>query len=420
MNNFNKGALYSIVESLFKMSTQLIMIVLLSRYLGPGKLGVFFYCIAIVAVFGFLNALGMDNILIKKFIRYESKKNSYLKHALLLRFISGFLCIATINLLGLLLLDQSYRLLLFVLSLHHIALPYKVYALFFQAQGRADLASIGSIFGLSFGFMYRLLCLYLDLSLVFLGFAYVIEALIVGYVYRCFFKEYKNKTKELKLSVGRAKKLFYESVPLMFAGAVTLVYMKIDQIMLGRMTDEVTVGVYVSAARLTEACWFIGLAIVGVYFPKILLVKETHGDVAYYNGIIKHGRWVVWSGIVLACMTVIWGEVLIDFLYGDDFLRSVDVFIVTILTVPFVYLGAISTKMFVVDGATSIVLIRSIFGLLMNVVLNFFLIPYYQELGAAIALLLSYICVCYLFNSMAKNKNVFKTQTRVVLGLTKK
>jgi PST family polysaccharide transporter len=49
-----------------------------------------------------------------------------------------------------------------------------------------------------------------------------------------------------------------------------MLYMRIDQIMLGQMVGNETVGIYSAAVRITEVWYFIPMAIVASVFPSII------------------------------------------------------------------------------------------------------------------------------------------------------
>jgi O-antigen/teichoic acid export membrane protein len=57
---------------------------------------------------------------------------------------------------------------------------------------------------------------------------------------------------KLRVSVNRAKSLLHDSWPLLFSALAITIYMKIDQIMLGQMLDDETVGVYSIAVSRGE------------------------------------------------------------------------------------------------------------------------------------------------------------------------
>ena len=399
------------IEKVVKMLSQLIMMIILARFLGPTDLGTLMYSFALASAFIFLNTLGLDNLLIKLFVERVNKQHSFLKHGLILRLSGALICIALVNLAGLWVIDEQHRLLLFVISLYHLFMPFTVYEWFYQAQGRGDLSALALIIGHISGVVFRLVCLLLGGELIWLGLAYTFELLLMTIVFG-FIAKKQSLPKGGLVSPKRLSKLLKDASPLIISGALVLMYMKIDQLMLGYMINEAEVGIYVAATRLSEAWYFIGLTLIGAYFPKLIETLKNQGQKAYEAEIIKKGRWLIWASLILAGITTLISPWLINFLYGAAYSSSSAVLMVTIWAVPFVFLGAISTKMYVVLNKTRAVLWRSFVGLGLNLILNYFLIPEYGSSGAAFASLISQVFSCYLFNAL-KSWNVFRLQTKV-------
>ncbi|GAB6069241.1 flippase [Thiomicrorhabdus hydrogeniphila] len=414
MNSFKIGAIAMLSEKVVKMATQLGMLVLLAHYLGPEKLGILMYCFAIASIFVFLNNLGLDTLLVKRFVEFTSKQHSYLMHAFSMRLIAALLSIVLVNTAGYWLIDEEYRLLLFIISLYHIFLPINLFEWLFQAQGKSTLSAIGLITGHLFGFAFRAFILYLGGDLIWLGLAYSIELAVTGFVYLYFFNQQKNK-KQLKIiSKQRALKLLNEAKPLIISGAIVLLYMKMDQIMLGLMVSPTEVGIYVAATRLSEAWYFVGLTVIAVFYPKFLMLKKNHGETAYENEIVRIGRLIVWGAIILAFITSFISPYIINILYDKAFAQSAQVLTVAMWAIPFVYLGTISTKMLVTANRQDLVLWRSVTGLVVNLILNLILIPKYGALGAAISTVIAQAMSGLLFNLLGKTKLIFKIQLKIV------
>ena len=341
-------------EKVVKMLSQLVMMVLMARILGPEELGNLMYCFAIASAFIFLNTLGLDSLLVKVFVERVNKQYSFLKHALVLRVIGAICSIVLINFAGYWLVSGDAHLLLFLISLYHLFMPFNVYEWFYQAQGRGDLSAYGLITGHLSGFAFRLACLFLGGELIWLGIAYIVEMAAMACCYIFIARNIEKHSTQIKqvpkLSAQRMINLLKDASPLILSGALVLLYMKVDQLMLGYMVDAKEVGIYVAATRLSEAWYFIGLTLIGVYFPKLLETKKQFGLLAYYKEIINKGRWLIWGAILLASITTLVSTPLIYFLYGKSYQASADVLTLTIWAVPFVYLGATSTKMYVALG----------------------------------------------------------------------
>lgn len=411
-SSFKKGSIYSVLEQIVKMTTQLLTIVLIAKYLGPQDLGILMYCYAIVTIFLFLNNLGLDTILVKKFINLSSKKNSYFSHALFLRLIASIVCIGLANFTGLFLIDDKYRLLLFIISLLHLLTPVNLIVWYMRSLGKAHESAIALMIGEVMGFIFRIIVLYTSGSLLLLGFAYFIELFFMTIGLIVLF--YKNGGQvDTKISKDRSINLLKESSPLIISGALALLYMKVDQIMLGVLYSTKEVGLYTAATRLSEAWFFIGMTIIGVYYPKFLSILKQYGEKNYLKEIHSIGIYVFWGAVLLAIGTDLLSEYIIDILYAPEFTKSALILSISIWSVPFVYLGTISSKMYITQSKNKAIFWRSLVGLIVNIVFNIPLINLYGGSGAAISTVFSQFVVGFLFN--ISNKQIFSVQKNIIL-----
>ena len=141
-----------VAEKLFKMTSQLLILVIITRHFTTEDVGSLMYCFALASIFIFLNQLGLDSLLQKKFTEAISDRTSILTEAFVLRLVSALVCIALINCIGYFLVDEKYLPVLFVTSLYHLYLPFTTFEWFFQAQGRADFGAMALISGHVFSF----------------------------------------------------------------------------------------------------------------------------------------------------------------------------------------------------------------------------------------------------------------------------
>ena len=123
-----------LAEKLFKMASQLLVLVLMARVLPPQELGQLMYCFALASIFLFLNQLGLDTLLVKKFIDQWRKKTSLLWHAFTARLLAAVLCVLLVNLLGLWLVEPQHRTVLFLISLYHLFLPFSTFEWFLSGR----------------------------------------------------------------------------------------------------------------------------------------------------------------------------------------------------------------------------------------------------------------------------------------------
>lgn len=163
-----------------------------------------------------------------------------------------------------------------------------------------------------------------------------------------------------------------------------MIYMKIDQIMLGQMAGDEAVGIYSAAVRISEVWYFIPMMIVASVFPTIMEAKKG-SDELYYQRLQSLYDLMVWLSVGVALPMTFLSSTVVTLLFGEAFLQSGPLLAIHIWASVFVFLGVASGQSFLVEGRQILFLQRTVLGSVINIVLNMFLIPMHGPLGAAIA-----------------------------------
>jgi O-antigen/teichoic acid export membrane protein len=205
--------------------------------------------------------------------------------------------------------------------------------------------------------------------------------------------------KYFKLSVAR--QLLKDSWPLIFSSLVVMVYMRIDQIMIKEMLGDYEVGIYSAAVRLSEAFYFIPMIMTASLFPAILNAKNQ-SDELYKIRLQRMYTFMVWLAIVIALPMTFLSDWLILSLFGQAYQEAGHVIVVHVWSSVFVFLGVAFSRYLVVENLTKIIFQRTLFGAVVNILLNVLLIPKYGVLGAALATLLSQFSANYVYDLFDK------------------
>jgi PST family polysaccharide transporter len=125
------------------------------------------------------------------------------------------------------------------------------------------------------------------------------EVMVVAIIQLIVLNKIGCKLGKLYISAERAKKLIRDSWPLIFASISIMIYMRIDQVMLGYMIDDHAVGIFSAAARLSEIWYFIPVVVAGSVFPTILRAKKNSQDL-YKKYLQRLFDIMVWLSILVA------------------------------------------------------------------------------------------------------------------------
>ncbi|MCI0564023.1 MAG: polysaccharide biosynthesis C-terminal domain-containing protein [Nitrososphaera sp.] len=104
---------------------------------------------------------------------------------------------------------------------------------------------------------------------------------------------------------------------------------------------------------------------------------------------------MIWLALVIAIPTVLVSRGLVHSLYGPDYAAASTVLALHIWAAVFVFLGVATSKWYLAENMHFDLFQRTLVGAVLNIVLNFFLIPRYGINGAAIATLISQAWAAY-------------------------
>ena len=169
-----------------------------------------------------------------------------------------------------------------------------------------------------------------------------------------------------------------------------LVYMYADVVMLNIMRGPEVAGFYAGAVRISEIAYILPLAILGSVNPTIIEVQKTDPE-AHARLVRALIRGTVPVMLLLAVAGVLLADTAVNLLLGPAYGPSVAVLRIHIWTLPFVAAGTITTALLINDRAERVVLVTTSLGGLLNVGLNFLLIPRFGGPGCAVATMLASI-----------------------------
>ena len=165
--------------------------------------------------------------------------------------------------------------------------------------------------------------------------------------------------------------------------AANVIYNKIDIIMLEKMIGSVEVGYYSGATRFIYPFMFISGAFMTAIFPSL---AKYSNDKDKFKGIQYIALYYLGGiGIVLSTILFLGSDLLFNFFFDLKYDQSIPTFKVLVwyLAIVFIY-GSISNNL-VALGKVKFLVALNLVMILVNVVLNLFLIPHYGAVGAAIA-----------------------------------
>ncbi len=390
-----ENSLWHYAEKLIRMMVGIFIFAWMARYLGRTGLGQYSYALAFVALFEPIMNLGLPLILKKQLVYREKDSSFLLKVALKLQFLGALISIFLILFLlkiDLFAVDEMSEHLVFLVMFSLFFKIFDVYDVFFQAKLKARFGVFSRLTGLLLATLWRVFLIVNHYPLEFFIYAYLLEMAVVMGGNFFFYRRYGEIRKifDAKLSFwGEAKLMLEESWPLIFSGLTVFLYMRIDQLMLSSMSGSSEVGIYSAAIKLAEFWHFIPIAISSSVFPIILKAKQTSEE-DYLRKLKKLFSFVTYMALFICVGTTLFAEIGIVTLYKKDFLESVPILKIYIWSSLFVFWGIVLSVWDTAEKKQRYSLVRTSSGAVINIMLNYILIPLFGAKGAAYATLLSY------------------------------
>lgn len=378
-------------DKIVRMGVGFIVTVWVARYLGPEQFGILNYSIAFVTLFSVISNLGLDGIVIRNIVRDPSSLDENLGSAFVLKMIGAiislFLSLGAIYFLrpG----DGLAHWLVGIVAVGTIFQAFDTIDLWFQSQIQSKFTVYAKSGAFLFIALIKVLLVIFNASVIAFAWAILVEVILGALG---LFLTYKIRGYNLKswyASSTKIKDLLHDSWPLALSGIFVMIYMKIDQVMLGEMIGEKTVGIYSAAVSLSESWYVVPILLAGATFPAIVEMKKVNSAV-YMERMQQLYNLMTIISLAVAIPVTIFADEIIVKVYGTYYRDSVPVLVIHIWAGIFVALGVVSSRFLLAENYSIISFVRTFWGLVINVVLNLFLIPKYGAQGAALATLISY------------------------------
>jgi O-antigen/teichoic acid export membrane protein len=274
---------------------------------------------------------------------------------------------------------------------------------YFESLVQTKYSSIAKIISTVIGATLKFLCISLGTSLTFIAAAYSAEAILTLAILFGFYMARRiPKNRAIwKFSWTTCKDLLKRSLPLLLSSLASIIYLKIDQVMLGVMASQSAVGIYAAAARLSEAWYFLPVGIAGSLFPALIAARRNGNEGRFEMRFAALCNFLFLLAAGIAIVVSLLANQIIHFLYGAEFHQSASILRIHVWGGVFVFLGAALSKWLIIENCLFFSLWRHLLGALINVIMNLLLIPKYGGTGAAVATLFSYaianIFSCFAF-----------------------
>lgn len=417
-----KNMSWLLISQIIASICAFIWTVLMARYLGVSNYGIFGFATSFTAILAVTVDLGINTHVIRHVATDYDSAPKYLGNAMPLKSIfSIFTMILTLIILILMKTDE---LTLTVTLLFAIEMIIKSFISLlngsFQAFEEGKYQGIGSTLLHVILLIFILITIFTDFGLIGISISYIL-ANVITFIYTYYaFKNNIAKPK-FEFDLEFCKKITILSLPFAVIGLLYTIYYSIDIVMLTNMVGSYASGIYNATYKLISVLTLFYSVYTAVIFP--VMSKFFNNDESMllisFEKSIKYLMLII---IPIAIATVLYSTDIIHLIYGHKYDAASSVLSILIWTVCLLFISGATNSLLNAShkevAVTKIYAIAAVF----NIVLNFFMIPYFSYNGAAITTVLSDLLIViiqfYIIYKIGHrpNKKLYHDLIRVILA----
>ncbi len=391
---FNAG--WIMFEKFFRMAANFLVVIMVARFLGPDQFGIINYLMAMINILGPITALGMAGVLVRDLVRNPDQQNELLGTSFVLKFLAAL--ISSIGLVIFALFYETDPMLIWftvVFSLSLLFKPFENVKLYYESIVKSKYVALSESLVLIVFSVLKVVFVLLQAELLYFVIIYAAEVAMTSLAKVIFLRKNEMSLLDWKYRSNLVKPLLTRSLPLIFSSMAAAIYMKVDQIMLRFMVDETAVGVYAVAARMSEIWYFIPIAVITSVFPAMIKLRSK--DTARYHRRLQAVFDILFLlAFSLAVVVTFISEPFVNIAFGEEYRASAAILSIHIWAGIFAFMRQGLSRWLINEDYLRFSLYSQGGGAIINVALNFMLIPRYEGIGAAIATISAFFISTYL------------------------
>ena len=367
---------------------QLIIGMMMARYLGPSDYGLINYAKSIVAFVAAVVPLGLNATLVKELVENPEREEQIIGTALLSGMISGLLGIVSVT--GFVFVfNHNETQTIIVCMLYSISMLFQAIELiqyWFHSKLQSKYPSVVMLIVYLVVSAYKVYLLIAKKNIYWFTLIYIMEHGLTGISLLMIY--WIRGRRRLKFSASLAKQLISRSTPYIWAELLLVVFQNTDHIMLKTMMGNVENGYYTAAITCVGVCQYVYLAITDSMRPVIVSHKKNNSE-EYGNCVSKLYGIVVYLAVLQGIGFTALGGCLIRIMYGADYLAAIPVVRILVWYVIFSCMGVIRNIWILAEEKQHCLWKINTIGAFLNAVMNYLLIPRFGASGAAFASLMT-------------------------------
>lgn len=397
-------SVWPLADRLLRLALSVGVGVLVARHLGTENYGLLSFAAAWASFFGGLAWLGLGEAVTRDLVRRPHDRDRILSNVVSLRLLGSLAALLlAVALLPLVYPDETPSAWLLVAVIAAASLfsePGGAATIWMVATSRTELIGTTRTLPHVVAQVLRVGLVAIGASAFWFALAVPLEAALLLLLSWWVYARETGTGLRPRWEWPLARRLLTEATPTLFAALATALSLRLDQMMLAKLSGFSDVGIYAAALRFSEVWWMIPTALMQVAAPILLFGNEDASSRRRY--LLGMYGLLLGAALVLATLMAAVGRPLVAWVLGSAFDGADAVLVVHIWTAVFVFADAVTAPELIRQDAQRLLLAKALCVLAVNAALNVWWIPDHGAIGAAWATLAAMACATALFGLIFK------------------
>ncbi|NIN70133.1 MAG: oligosaccharide flippase family protein [Anaerolineae bacterium] len=386
--SFGKNAFFLFASQGFSAGTTLILVPLLARYLGIEDYGRYAYVYAFVGVFETLSVFGLHQIFVREVARKRDRASAYLGNVLRLKAPLTLAVFAVTLLASQVFVSRDLHLFVLICASEVLLrMFFRINLALGRAFERMEFEFLVTVLERITALVGILVVIRFDWGLTGVFLAFLCAAVVHSLLGTLLIWARLARPKFVRVQ-GLSRSLLVDAWPLGLSREAKVLHNRIGTVLLGQWSAPEVVGIYSGAHRIYQIVSLVlSEPMSQTAYP---VLSRLHRDPRRFaHSFYRVVRLNALIGISLAASIWVLAPVIVRLLLGPEFEASVSILRWIAIAMPLTFLnGLLSVTLWSadrqhVDG------FLTMGALLLNVILNWALIPSFGATGTAWALILA-------------------------------
>ncbi len=387
-----KVTFFYMVEKYYSVLLISIFGFYIAKVIEPETFGIISYVEAIVAILSIFSLQGVDQVIQRDIVNKTATIKTIISSSLFVKIAISVAIFIMVNIVSRFFFESNVTLAIVPMSLLIVLRSLLFVSSPMIAKNRYILFTILGVTAASTSFVIKMVLVSRVNSLEILSLLYTLDLIFLVSLY--LYVYYREYGFDFYIDYSYCRQMLKEAFVLALSGGMIIIYTKVDQVFIANMLGSKDLADYAISMK------FINLFVLGSAVFSIAFTSKLNKKLKEYRKNVKN---LIFSslffGIFLGVLSSLLFPALIDFFYSDKYIASKDYVVYLSILIPLSFILSNVGRVLVNEGQTDVIFKRNIGALIINVTLNFVLIPKMGVDGAIISTIISYFysSILYLF-----------------------